>query len=478
MNKAEEKFCSERVYQISDGIDFDTKNTDVNQRLNLFLHKKIKQLVGIRAYISCLREVVFMEIERRTLGIICSTNDTAETIYVKYHSQISKFVNDIWHKEILIKYCQVVDGKIKEINLESKFIEKPKSQVVYFNEAYNKYTFENFVSSEENTSALEVCMSISCFSKKELVSCGSIVCIYGSISTGKTHLVNAIGNFYRENGGSAININANSFLRQYVDAVQKQDVFSFQENILKNDIIIIDDVDDLIGKNGTLVELKRILSSAIEAKKYIVLTTSISPKSISDKSVFLNEILSNATSWKLKEPKEALKTQIIMNYICEKNLNVPISIVRDLVLSLNCNVRELKNYIKKLAIVQSIRKFELNTSLALEILADDVILKDGSKHVSNDEILSVVANYYNITIQDLKSKMKRSNICRARNIAMHLMQKINSSNFQEIGRMLNRNHSTVISSIRNVKMLIENDKKMPAELADLMAKINGKNCNL
>ncbi len=459
-------------YQIERQNKEEHKKININQKVNDFIHTNIKQIVGVRAYLCYFRNVVFTPINNNSLAIICSTEQVAEILYNKYNLQICKFVKDTWGKNnLLSKYFYVKDGIMNEIHFESEFIEKPVSKVIYFNEANNKYTFENFVSSGENIDALEICQSVACYSQKELVQEGSIVCIYGSVSTGKTHLINAIGNFYREHGGKVISIAANDFLRKYVDSVQKRDVFNFQDVFLQNEIIIIDDVDDLVGKNGTLIELQRLLAIAVENKKYIVITSSESPKQLANKSVTLNEILSNSTCWKLKEPKEALKTQIIMNYICENNFNVPISIVKDLVLKLDCNVRELKNYIKKLAITQSIRKFELNTNLALDILSDDVRNNEENKHVSNENILSIVAGYYNISVKDLNSKIRRSDVCKARSIAMYLMKKINSLNFQEIGKIFNRNHSTVISSLRNVNEWLNNDKKVPAELSDIKTRI-------
>ena len=210
--------------------------------------------------------------------------------------------------------------------------------------------------------------------------------------------------------------NANTFLRQYIDAVQKQNVFNFQDNILQNEVIIFDDIDDLIGKVGTLSEMQKLIATAIESRKYVVLTSKISPNILSEKNNCFKNILSNAISIKLQKQQDALKTQIAMQYIYENNMNVPISIIRDLVVTLDCNVRELKNYIKKLAIVQSIRKFELNTSLALEILSDDVNKKDVSKikkQFSNEEIIDIVANYYHLSLKDISSKIKRVSVCRA-----------------------------------------------------------------
>ena len=444
---------------------------EVNQKLNNFIHENIKKAVGIRGYLYYLQNIVFTALNKNVLAIIGKDKQSIESVYDKYNMQICKLVSSTWRDvKVSLKYCYIKNEKLEEVQFESQFIEKPNSQIVHFNEFENKYSFDTFVSSEENITALEVCQSIACFSQKELVFGGSVVCIYGGASTGKTHLVNAVNNFYKSQGGKVFNISANNFLRKYIEAVKEQNVFKFHDNILENEIIIIDDVSDLIGKNGTLSELSRILTTAIENKKYIILTSSIAPNQLSEKSSVLHQILTNAMSLKLSEPKEALKTQVVMNYICEKNFNVPISIVKDLILKFDCNIIELKNYVKKLAIVQSIRKFELNSNLAFEILKDDLKENDNNKYVSNEEILDIVAKYYNLSSQELRSKIKRENVCRARNVAMYLMKKINSANFQEIGRALNRNHSTVIAGLRNIENWMKIDKKLPAELADLTAK--------
>ncbi len=452
----------------------ETRKISINQKVNDYIHNNIKQIIGVRQYLRYLRNVILTPV-KKDLAIICNSKQIAEIIHNKYDFYICKFVRETWSKNIILKYFYTTeDGKIEEMFFESNFNEKPTKKVIHFNEAGNKYTFDNFISSGENIAALEVSQSIACYSQKDLILDGSVVFIYGSASCGKTHLINAIGNFYRENGGKAVNITGNDFLRRYTMAVRENNVFNFQDNLLDNDIIIIDDIDDLIGKNGTLIELKKLLNIAIENEKYIVLAASETQKQLSSKSVVLNEILSSATSWKLDEPKEALKTQIAMNYINEENLNVPITIVKDLVLELNCNIRELKKYIKKLAIAQSIHKFELNTNLALEILSDDIKSVEENKRISNEEILSIVSDYYCLSINDLKSKNKHSKICKARNIAMYLMRKINISNYQEIGKIFNRSHSTVILSINIVNELLQKDKKVPAELADIMAKIKTK----
>lgn len=352
-------------------------------------------------------------------------------------------------------------------NNTSDFVEKPKNEILYFNEHFHEKTFKNFVCSNENMTAFEVCRSIACASEKELIQSGSVVLLHGNESVGKTHLLQAINNFYQSAGGKVIYFKASNFLRTYVEAVQRQTSFLFQDNVLSNEIIIIDDIDDLIGKNGTLQILKQIISLAIETKRFVVLSSTVAPNDLIEKNTLFKSILSNAMSLKIDNQKNDLKMHIAMNYIAEKHMNIPISIVKDLILHLDCNTRELKNYIKKLAVVQSIRKFEINSALALEILKDDVGNDIKNKNISNEQIVAIVAEYYSTTTEALRSKIKTAEICHARNVAILFMRNLNNANLLEIGKVLNRTHATIIASLKNMEKWLDNDKKLPSELAEI-----------
>ena len=468
------EFTSSTNSNILSKIIFNEKNIEVNQKLNNYLHQKLKSAVGLRNYLYNLQNVVFNAFNKNTLMVICNNNKYAVNVYEKYNSVIINIINSTWQNfNINIKYFFIDNGKLVELINNTNFVEKAQSKVLYFNEQKKNQTFENFISSEENSTALEVCQSLACYIEKELVQSGSVVLLYGEESTGKTHLMNSISNFYTSKGGKVLYITATTFLRNYIEAVQKQEVFKFQDDILQNEIIIIEDIDELKGKNGTLLEMQKIVSNAINERKYIVLTSKITPNLLSETNNTLRSILSNAISLKLQSPKEALKMSIAVNYIYEKNFNIPIAVVKGLIENLKCNIRELRNYIKKLAIVQSINKFELNTNFALQILEDDIEKKEKTNvKITNSEIVEKIAEFYNLKKEDIKSKIKTDKICKARNIAMYFMKKVNSANFQEIGREINRNHSTVISGLKNINIWLKTDKKFPAELADIAKKYN------
>lgn len=497
----------ENTIRICEQKNNNSNHQELVNRFNLFIHSKIKTDIGVRNYLLSFKNVLFLA-NNKYLIVLCKTSKEANIVNEKYSFQINKIINNIWkNKQISVKFCFVNPnivlsnyGYKNELNDNydfqnylaffssnltslfnnndimqimddtSVFIEKPKNEVLYFNEHLHEKTFKNFVCNDDNMTAFEVCQSIACANDKELIQAGSVVLLYGESSVGKTHLLQAINNYYQSAGGKVVYFKASNFLRSYVEAVQRQTSFLFQDNILSNEIIIIDDIDDLIGKNGTLQALKQIIALAIETKRFVVLSSKATPNSLIENNGIFKTILSNAMPLKIDNHKNDLKMHIAMNYIAEKNMNVPISIVKDLILHLDCNTRELKNYIKKLAIVQSIRKFELNSTLALEILKDDVgnDIKN-KKNISNEQIVKIVAEYYSTTMEALQSKIKTAEICRARNVAILFMRNINNANLPEIGRVLNRTHATIIASLKNMEKWLDSDKKLPSELADIRA---------
>ena len=445
---------------------------NVYEKLNTFIHLKVKSSIGLRNYLLGFKNIVFRA-NKKLLFVLGTESKEVSMIKYKYFFHLNKIVYSTWkNKDVKIKYCflnkekqnicdidiqdcldylslnieQFISNRsILELKDEEVFVEQPKSEVIYFNEKTHRQVFSNFIQSSENITAFEVCQSIACANDKELVQSGSIVLIHGETSTGKTHLLSAIQNFYQTAGGKVFYSTASNFLRMYVESVKQQAGFSL---------------------------LRQIISFAANNKRFIVITSKLAPTLLSEKSLVYKDILSQAMSLKIDQAQNDLKAKIAVNYIAEKNMNIPISIVKDLILKLDCNIRELKNYIKKLSIVQSIRKFDLNLTLALEILQDDInndmYMK---KAISNEKIVEIVSEYYKLNPNELCSKIKTTNVCRARNVAILLMRQINSSNFQEIGRVLNRKHTSIMASLKNVETWLDNDAKLPAELADLKAMI-------
>ena len=458
------------------------ENQDINFKLNAYMHSKLKEAVGLRNYLFYIQRVCFITSDRNVLSVICENREKLETLHEKYNMQICKIANQTWPSlKMVVKYyfgdIVINDDKTKisnliEVDFNSAFVETPNNEVIYFNDRINNQTFENFVVCEDNITASEVCKSVVCYTNKELVNEGAVIHLQGETSSGKSHLLSAMKSYYQKMGGKICLITASTFLRQYVSSVQQKRGFVFYDELLENDIIAIDNIDDLLGKNGTLHALKQLVGLAIENNKFVVLSSRLTAAELAEKNNHLKTVLSSALSLSLGEHNHDVKAKILMNYITEKNMNVPISIVRELVEKLDGNVREMKNYIKKLSIIKSVKKFELNSSLALEILAEGQGIQVPRKQISNEEIAKIVNDYYKLPENALKSKIKSASICRARNVAMHLMRLVNNANFQEIGRCLNRTHATVIAGLKNIQSMLENDKKLPGEVAELKGKFN------
>ena len=320
-------------------IEIQQQKNDLSSKINLVFHSKIKNVVGIRKYIRNFKDVFFTAIDKTTFGIICDKIENAKNLYENFGLTINNLIFEIWkNNNIKKKYFYREQDNIIEIEVNNELGEKSENEIVNFNENNNSQTFDNFITSNENITIYELCKSIACANDKEFIGSGSIVHLYGETSTGKTHLLNAISNFYQKLGGKVCYFTSSSFLRQYINSVKKQDCISFQDKILQNDIILIDNIDNLVGKNGTLTALKQILSFALEQQKYVVLTSKLNSTFLSTNSNTLKNILSKAISLELKPVDVDTKTKIIMRYIAEKNKNLSISLAQPIVEQMNCNI--------------------------------------------------------------------------------------------------------------------------------------------
>src|SRR5574344_580003 len=141
MEQANTAYSNQNTYDISEtlnGIVFNSKSININQKLNTFLHSQLKSSVGVRDYLYNLQNIIFTAMDKNTLGVICENKDNGEKINDRYNTRIYGLVQETWkNTKIKIKYFYIQDGRAKEIVQETNFVEKPSSKVIYFNERAN-----------------------------------------------------------------------------------------------------------------------------------------------------------------------------------------------------------------------------------------------------------------------------------------------------------------------------------------------------
>ena len=319
--------------------------------------------------------------------------------------------------------------------LQKEESESPKTQVVedFLNP---NYSFENFIVGEGNRFAYEI-------AKEVLENPGYLynpVFIYGSVGTGKTHLLQAIGNEAKKRGYRVIYSSANDFAEEMVSFLKEGRINEFRNKYKSVDMLLLDDVQFLSGKERTQIEFFNIFNTLYLLGKQIVLASDRHPqqlKGVSDRLVsrFEGGILVEIEldpSTKLKIIREKLKAFGVE----------PKKEIVEYLLHNTKNVREIEGKIKLI----KLRGFEK--------------LPERKEKNSLEKILEFVANYYALSVEDLLSDKKNKKITEAKQIAMYLCRKVCSASLIEIARVFKKkDHTTVIHAIRKVEEKKAQDRK-------------------
>lgn len=427
----------------------------------------MKAKIGIRNFLIYFKNTTFASINANTLGVYIESQQQGKAC-INFISALQEIAKETWQSNTIGVQLVLPNG--------SFFTDSPDIEdgsVTYFNDQKEVFTFDTLAEGNENIEAISAAKSIACFDSNNIINSGSATFIHGIEGTGKTHVVKAIENYYKGEGGSVLYINANSFLKQYVNSARNGSTFTFQDGVLNHDIIIIEDIHNILSKPGTMLAIENLATQIAELGKYLVLTSRQTPIESSSTNINIKNILSNAICISMQPSGKELKRKILINYIIRSNFNIPISVAEGIIDVADINIKELKSLIKKLSIVQSVRKIELNFNLAMEILSDQ--LQSANEHKANvlqvGDIISSVAIFYQLDQSALFSKIKTANVCNARNVAMYLLFHMKSMCYQEIARLFQKNHSTVIAGIKSVSDKLKTDSKLPSQMADIAKEI-------
>ncbi len=349
-----------------------------------------------------------------------------------------------------------------EINIPERDLENK-----YKTGLNNSYTFENFVVGSSNrlayTSAMKVADQPGVFANP--------LYIFGEVGLGKTHLMQCVGNYILENDLTlkVLYVKTDQFIEDYGKAAQKKFFDNFTKKYENIDVLLVDDIQFLSGKNQTQLEFFKIFEKLKESNKQIVITSDRPASELFD-------IMSRLTSrfeWGLSVDRNRpnLEHRIL---ILKKKLHAETSdpeliseeILEYIASIFDNNVRELEGALKRVLFYCTAFDYKFTIENAQEALKNLVNSKNASNYAEDKKnytnILDVVSNYYNITTSDLLSKNRRKKIVFPRQVAMYILKELYDLTYKKIGQIFNnRDHSTVIYSIEQIAndLQIDNNKK-------------------
>jgi len=326
------------------------------------------------------------------------------------------------------------------------------------------FVFDNFVTGRANELARAAALQIA---EKPGESYNPLF-IYGGVGLGKTHLIQAIGNFVKnKNSGAKIKyLHAEKYVSDVVKAYGNKSFDDFKKKYHSLDLILVDDIQFFAKKPRTQEEFFYVFNSLIEAKKQIIITCDTYPKEISD----MDERLRTRFSWGLtvaiEPPELEMRVAILLKKATEAKVNVGEDVAFFVAKQIRSNVRELEGALNRIIAMSNFTGRQIDINLAKDALKDLIAVK--SRQITIENIQKTVADYYKIKVAEMYSKKRTRNFARPRQIAMCLARELTSFSFPEIGEAFgNRHHTTVMHACDEIQNLRNNDSILARDFAIL-----------
>ncbi len=368
-------------------------------------------------------------------------------------------------------------SKTEEID-EEKSVEKEKLKPAVRKKGNNKdkyaniklflnkkYTFDNFITGKSNEFSHAAALSIA----EDDSSKYNPLFIYSGVGLGKTHLIQAICHkkLNNRNDMKICYYSSENFTNELINSLRYGKMEDFRNKFRKMDILLIDDIQFIAGKERTQEEFFHTFNSLYDAHKQIVITCDKLPRDIPK----LEERLRSRFEWGLiadiQHPDVETKVAILKKKSELEGVMLP-NDVAFFISSINetSNIRELEGYMLRTIIFASLKKCEITLDVAKEALKDFTSLKE--KIITIEDVQKLVANYYNVKVNELKSEKKLKQFVRPRHVAMYLCRKLTDASFPEIGiKFGGRNHTTVIYADKNMEKTVKKNLQVAQQIEEI-----------
>ncbi|MBM4277195.1 MAG: chromosomal replication initiator protein DnaA [Deltaproteobacteria bacterium] len=334
-----------------------------------------------------------------------------------------------------------------------------------------KYSFDNFVVGASNQFANAACLAVANLPAKNY----NPLFIYGGVGLGKTHLLHAIGNHVFQHriipdAKKICYTSAEEFTNEMINSIRFEKMEEFRNKYRRMDILLIDDIQFIAGKERTQAEFFHTFNSLYEARKQIVVTSDKFPKDIPN----FEERLRSRFEWGLiadiQPPDIETKVAILRKKAENENIKLPNDVAFFLASQIDSNIRMLEGCLIRIGAFASLSKTDVDLNTAKEVLKN--IIKPKEELISIDVIQKVVANYFNVKISDFKVKRKNKGFVVPRQIAIYLSRKLTGSSLIEIGEKFGgKDHSTVLHSIKKVEEKMTSDPSFKEMIEGLRGRI-------
>ncbi|WDM85639.1 chromosomal replication initiator protein DnaA [Ehrlichia sp. JZT12] len=432
-----------------------------NQVIWKDIQSKLHKFYGNAIYDSWLSVLVYVNNEGGKVLLSAPTRFIKEWILVHYLDQILKYWQDEDQTVCSVDICvvnnqdtnlivDVKDQQDKEIKNNYDHLSSPLDP---------RFTFENFVVGKPNELAFAAARRVA--ESSDPISGSNPLFLYGGVGLGKTHLMHAIAWYVIKSYSKRkiAYLSAEKFMYQYVTALRSKDIMLFKEQFRSVDILMVDDVQFISGKDSTQEEFFHTFNALIDQNKQLVISADRSPSDLDG----VEERIKSRLGWGLvadiNETTFELRLGILQLKVEKMGINIPNKVLEFLAKNIKSNIRELEGALNKVVAHSSLVGCSITLDSASDILSD--LLRANHKSVTLECIQKKVAEFFNIKMSDMYSTRRLRTLARPRQVAMYLSKKLTQKSLPEIGKSFGgRDHATVIHAVKQVEKLMETDNKL------------------
>lgn len=461
----------------------------------------IKENIAEQSFNTWFQPIKPVRLEENVLTIQVPSQFFYEWLEENYVHILKLAIDKVIGKEGRLEYSVVVDGgfgkknpvtvnypnsgsaeKAKSVHKEggngtavayaSPFEYKEVNPFHQDSRLNGKYTFDNYIEGSCNRLARSAGYAVA--ERPGLTSFNPLM-IYGGVGLGKTHLIQAIGNEIKQTveGSFVLYVSSETFTKQFVDAIKMHKVPDFHNYYLNVDVLIIDDVQFLAGKDQTQEIFFNIFNHLHQSGKQIILTSDCPPRDLKG----LHERLHSRFKWgltaDLTSPDFETRLAIIQKKMHADGIHIPEDVVEYLAYSVDTNIRDLEGVLISLIAHATLNRIEIDLELAKQTLKN--IVHDIDSEVSLDYIQKTVGEFFKITVAAMKDKIRKKEIVIARQVAMYFAKEYTNHSLKYIGYHFGgRDHSTVIHAVQSVNDMLDTNANFRAQMGELRKKMKMK----
>ena len=439
---------------------------------------EMKSKLGLDVYESWLKKISFLDEFNNYLLLSVPTRFIRDWITSRYLDQILQIIK-VYKKDIIRIEFKIVENDQnfnKEI-LENEKLKDRKENVSFIKDSYLQYNridpnkrFDNFITGSSNKLAYEASLKVS-----ENVSHYNPLYIYGGVGMGKTHLLNSIGFELKENN-KVMFISAERFMYQFVKSIKTNDMVKFKEYFRNTDILLIDDIQFISGKEAMQEEFFHTFNALLDKGSQIIVSADRPPNKLSRIQERIKSRFSGGLVVDIQKPDNELRKKIVKKKTEELNSlyldQLPVSKeIQDFISNeVTESIRELVGAINRVVSFSRIYKKEPNLSETKIVLKD--LLNFGENKVTIDLIQTVVCKFFKISKNEMLSSRRSRYLVRPRQTAIYLSKILTSKSLPEIGREFsNRDHTTIIHSVKTIEKIKEKSPEMVDNISKLKNQI-------